>query len=136
MPIGETISITALLVPPKDTALMERYYYDSFWRVWVRRLLTTSGRKIDISLTTDTGNWDEVKEERIRVHNTADRDKKFVSVLPSHVKASMFENLGPVLTYRLLSFKYIKVIGLEKLLYADRDYKTGGGVPAQEVLVR
>ncbi len=67
------------------------YYFDAHWSQWVRRLLTMSGYVLDLSLT---GEWDEVREERIRLHRTVDRTITLVPELPADVRERMARRLG------------------------------------------
>lgn len=113
---------------------MGRFYYDAYWRTWTRRLLTTSNNIFDLSLTSNNKDWKTIKEERIRIHRTHDQKIEFVNVLPKDVKDMIFENVGPVLGYRLLNFKYIKVIGLPALRELNYLYQDQGGIPATKGL--
>lgn len=110
------------------------FYYDRYWRIWVRRLMETDGvygkRFVDISMTGVNGEWEEVKEERIRIHCTLER-VELVENLPQDVADSMTNHLGEELTISLIWGNYVGFFGLQKLLRADNAWTYGGGFPLE-----
>jgi hypothetical protein len=105
------------------------YYFDPYWRIWVRRLLTLRGQSIrflDISLTGDGAH-----EERIRLHSTVTEKLELESTFPASVLESMIEQLGQELAIRLLTFNYVGFYGLEAIVRSSK--LTSGGVPASDV---
>lgn len=128
--------LSALLCscPKWEPLSMSKFYFDSRTSVWVRRLLQTSSRKIDLSITPVNGEWDLIKEEKIRIHRTENRGIELVDALPEQIKKDLFKNVGPVLGYRLIGFQYVRVIGIYDLLASERKYNYKDGIPAKELI--
>lgn len=107
------------------------FIYNTYWRTWNRVLLDNYfGQCIEISLTHINGDWNGVKEERIRVHRTARKPgESLVYHLPPQVKKDMTSNLGEVLTEKLTKFDYLPNINWYR--YAELN---NGGAPFAQIV--
>ena len=87
------------------------FYFCSYWQRWSRVLTPnhSSGSFIEVNLTplpnNSSSTWEnDVAPIRIRKHFTAYYPgDKFTPELPPEVRAEMVENIGEVLTARLLT---------------------------------
>lgn len=107
------------------------FIYNTYWRTWNRVLLDSFfGQYIEVNLTHINGDWNGVKEERVRVHRTPrNPGENLVHTLPPHIKEIMIGNLGAVLTEKLTKFDYLPNIDWDKF-----DKFDNGGAPFAQIV--
>jgi hypothetical protein len=116
---------------------MPKFHYSSYWAAWSRRLGVHDGLVIELNLTPVaccySSTWEsDVKPEKIRCHRhiVVDRPGDIdTDILPEGVQTMMLQILGFMPTCRLLTFDYLKIVPVDKLIEAERKWKLGGGAP-------
>ena len=109
------------------------FLYNDYWRTWNRVLLndfgngSTTGQFVELNLTHVNGDWSRVKDETIRVHCTRRSTKdRLTALLPADILHVMRQQIGGLLTERLMVYDYIAEIDWLKY---ERLSRNGGGVP-------
>lgn len=91
------------------------FKYSSYWRTWSRVLHYQGSQWVEIDLTGVNDNWDRVKTENIRFHNTSLSTSDILQgELPPGIVKGMEAALGGELTEKLLYFNYYPLIDLDK----------------------
>lgn len=94
---------------------MELVRYSGYWKNYSRLLWCKDGIKIEISMTPPpptTRGWDDIVEQRVRVHTTSSKGDKIMGIdfMPESAITLMRGYLGGELATKLCEFDYLGAI--------------------------
>jgi hypothetical protein len=107
------------------------FRWNSYWGNW-SRVLFSGDWFVEISLTP-VRDWEEIGQEKIRVHGTLPGKKdRTVNTLPEAILLEMKKNLSAEVVDRLTTYDYMSELPPVKELLSKM---RGGGVPFAELKV-